>query len=102
MNFSHLHPFDIAEVEGIKVWSKLYRRETLTLLRKARPGTRRDSIKVQILTHFTTTHIIKYSRKMSLDDWIDGERNTVDPEVRAYVGSLVNAVRNIFVCHVRA
>jgi hypothetical protein len=28
---------------------------------------------------------------MSLDDWVD-RPETVDPEVRAYVGSLVNAV----------
>jgi hypothetical protein len=30
---------------------------------------------------------------MSLDEWLDGSNETVDPEVRAYVGSLVNAVR---------
>lgn len=29
---------------------------------------------------------------MSLDEWLDFSRDTVDPEVRAYVGSLVNAV----------
>ena len=29
---------------------------------------------------------------MSLDPWLDGSNDTVDPQVRAYVGSLVNAV----------
>jgi hypothetical protein len=35
-----------------------------------------------LTTHYT----------MSLDEWLDGSHETVDPEVRAYVGSLVNAV----------
>jgi hypothetical protein len=51
------------------------------------------SIKLEYLIPAHTQRRTATYDKMSLDDWLDGERHTVDPEVRAYVGSLVNAVR---------
>ena len=60
-------------------------------VRDAIPGL--STFPTRLRTDTTHSNLCTKLVNMSLDEWLDGSRDIVDPEVRAYVGSLVNAVR---------